>query len=63
LLNRLRAADWPDQVDHGPALHKIVSLLSQGVAAAAAIGEALLHGRTLAVWRKALLSVRAPQSI
>lgn len=56
LLDRLTAADWPDEIDHGPALGEIISLLSQGVAAAEAIGEALLHGRTLAIWRKALLA-------
>jgi hypothetical protein len=50
------AADWPDGIDHGPALREIVSLLSQGVAAAEVIGDALLHGRTLAIWRKALLA-------
>lgn len=56
LLNRLTAADWPDEIDHGPALREIIGLLSQGVAAAEAIGEALLNGRTLAIWRKALLA-------
>ena len=56
LLDRLVAADWPDGIDHGPALREIISLLSQGVAAAEAIGDALLHGRTLAIWRKALLA-------
>lgn len=56
LLDRLTAADWPDEVDHGPALREIIGLLSQGVAAAEAIGEALLNGRTLAIWRKALLA-------
>src|SRR5690606_34966403 len=56
LLHRLTAADWPDAIDHGPALREIIDLLSQGVAAAEAIGEALLNGRTLAIWRKALLA-------
>ena len=56
LLDRLVAADWPDGIDHGPALREIISLLSQGVAAAEVIGDALLHGRTLAIWRKALLA-------
>lgn len=37
-------------------LREIIALLSQGVAAAEAIGEALLHGRTLAIWRKVLLA-------
>jgi len=56
LLDRLVVADWPDGIDHGPALREIISLLSQGVAAAEVIGDALLHGRTLAIWRKALLA-------
>ena len=56
LLDRLVTADWPDGIDHGPALREIISLLSQGVAAAEVIGDALLHGRTLAIWRKALLA-------
>lgn len=56
LLDRLTAAEWPDEIDHGPALREIMGLLSQGVAAAEAIGEALLHGRTLAIWRKVLLA-------
>ena len=56
LLDRLTAADWPDEVDHGPAIREIISLLSQGITAAGAIGRALLHGRTLAIWRKALLT-------
>jgi len=56
LLDRLTAADWPDEIDHGPALREIIGLLSQGVAAAEAVGEALLNGRTLAIWRKALLA-------
>jgi hypothetical protein len=56
LLDRLTAADWPDEIDHGPALREIIGLLLQGVAAAEAIGEALLNGRTLAIWRKALLA-------
>ena len=30
LLDRLTAADWPDGIDHGPALREIVALLSQG---------------------------------
>lgn len=56
LLDRLTASDWPDEIDHGPALREIIALLSQGVAAAEAIGEGLLHGRTLAIWRKVLLA-------
>ena len=56
LIERLTARDWPDEIDHGPALRDIVSLLSQGISAAEAIGEKLLSGRVLAIWRKALLA-------
>jgi hypothetical protein len=56
LLDRLTAADWPDQINYSPALREIISLLSQGVRAAEGIGEALLRDRTLAIWRKALLA-------
>jgi hypothetical protein len=55
LIDRLGAADWPDKVDHGPDLRKIIDLLAQGLSQAASTGEAMLNGRTLAIWRKALL--------
>lgn len=54
LIDRLTAGDWPDESDHGPALRDIVTLLAKGVAAAEEIGTALLRGRPLAIWRKAL---------
>lgn len=54
LLNRLTAADWPDGNDHAGELRPIVELLQQGRAQAPAAGEALLRGRALAIWRKAL---------
>ena len=41
---------------HGADLARHRRLLAQGAAAAEAIGGALLHGRTLAIWRKALLA-------
>ncbi len=56
LIDRLAAKDWPDETDHSPALRDIITLLAQGVASAEAVGETLLHGRALAIWRKALLA-------
>ena len=56
LLDRLTPADWPDAKDHAPALRGIVELLAKGHAAADEIGLALLSGRALAIWRKALLA-------
>jgi hypothetical protein len=56
LIAHLTAADWPDKKDHGEALRCIVTLLQTGMQAAGEIGEALLHGRSLAIWRKALLA-------
>jgi PD-(D/E)XK nuclease superfamily len=56
LLGRLTAADWPDGNDHGDTLRGVIALLGKGTVAAAEIGEALLSGRPLAIWRKALLA-------
>jgi hypothetical protein len=56
LIGRLTADDWPDGIDHGPTLHKIIALLSQGCRAAKAAGETLLRQRARAIWRKALLA-------
>ena len=56
IIDRTTAAEWPDTVDHGAALRDIVGLLAQGAAAAELVGGTLLHGRTLAIWRKALLA-------
>lgn len=56
LIDRIAASDWPDETNHGPALRDIVTLLAQGIAAAEEVGNALLHGRALAIWRKALLA-------
>lgn len=56
LLGRLTAADWPDEQDHTPTLRGIVELLAKGHSAAEEIGAALLSGRALAIWRKALLA-------
>lgn len=56
LLSRLKAEDWPDGTDHVPALRKAIDLLAQGPNVAQEIGNAFLKGRSLAIWRKALLA-------
>ena len=56
LLDRLTPADWPDAQDHAATLRGIVELLAKGHTAAEEIGAALLNGRALAIWRKALLA-------
>lgn len=53
-LDRLEAGDWPQEQDGGQTLRSIVTTLARGLPRAAAIGEDLLHGRTRAIWRKAL---------
>lgn len=56
LLLRLKPADWPDAKDHAPTLRKAIDILAKGPAAAQEIGNAFLKGRSLAIWRKALLA-------
>ena len=56
LLGGLTAADWPDEQDHTQSLRAIIDLLAKGHAAAVEIGAAFLSGRSLAIWRKALLA-------
>ncbi|MDW9414214.1 PD-(D/E)XK nuclease family protein [Sinorhizobium meliloti] len=56
LLDRLTAADWPDGQDHSGTLRAIIALLAKGIWAAEEIGAALLSGRALTIWRKALLA-------
>lgn len=56
LLARLKPEDWPDVMDHVPALQGAVELLTKGPDAAQDIGEAFLQGRALTIWRKALLA-------
>ena len=55
LIDGLNAEDWPDKTDHGPALGNIITLLGKGIKGAEEVGETLLHGRVLTIWRKALL--------
>ena len=54
VIDGLRAADWSDGNDHGPALSAIIDLLSQGIEAAEEAGETLLRGRVRTIWRRAL---------
>ena len=54
LIDGLGPADWPDGIDHGPALAAIVELLSRGIEAAADAGETLLRRQARAIWRRAL---------
>ena len=56
LIDGLTAADWPDEINHSPELGAIITLLARGVDAAEEAGKTLLHGRVLAIWRKALLA-------
>lgn len=56
LLTRLKPDDWPDGMDHAPALRAAVDLLAKGPDDAQDIGEAFLNGRALSIWRKALLA-------
>lgn len=56
LFARLKPEDWPDGVDHVPALRAAVELLAKGPDAALEVGNAFLKGRALAIWRKALLA-------
>ncbi|SAL05557.1 PD-(D/E)XK nuclease superfamily protein [Caballeronia calidae] len=56
LLARVKAEHWPDGMDHGAAVLALVERLFGGVDAAREIGEAMLQGRALAIWREALLA-------
>lgn len=56
LLARLKREDWPDGVDHTAGLRTLAELLAKGPGAASEIGDAFLKGRTLSIWRKALLT-------
>ena len=47
-------AEWPEGQDFGSELRTIIELLARGVDDAVEIGEELLAGRALSIWRKAL---------
>ena len=55
LINGLSPEDWPDQNDQGKHLLELIEILDQGKDQAAEIGESLLKGLPLSIWRKALL--------
>ena len=55
LLNGLTPDDWPEQDDKGTHLLNLIALLDKGKGHAREIGEDLLKGLPLTVWRKALL--------
>ena len=50
----LAPRDFSDGKDHRPLLEEIIETLSKGLMESAAIGDRLLDGKALAVWRKAL---------
>ncbi len=54
-IQRLKPEAWPGGEDHTPQLRALDQLL-QGTSAAKDIGEALLKDRSLAIWRKALVT-------
>jgi RecB family exonuclease len=54
LLTSLTAQDWPDEVDLTTQLRQAVELLQSGHSGAEAAGTALLSGRALGIWKKAL---------
>jgi hypothetical protein len=59
LLARIAPSDWPDGTDHDEALAALaalVHLLQQGAAGADVVGEQLLCGRALSIWRRALVA-------
>ena len=46
--------DFSDGGDHRPLLHEIIEAIGHGLNSASEIGKALLQGRALAIWQKAL---------
>ncbi len=50
----LTPENFSDTKDHKPLLDEMIETLGKGLSAADEIGEALLEGRALAIWRKAL---------
>ena len=58
LLAKLTPEDWPDGVDHTPALRAAIEILAKGPDAAAEIGEAFLRlAEPVAVYQTALYNV------
>lgn len=56
LICRLTPEDWPGGADHSSTLSTVVETLVKGPNAADEIGDTFLSGRTLSIWRKALLA-------
>jgi PD-(D/E)XK nuclease superfamily len=54
VLSTLTPDSFRDGGDHAPALRDLVDILARGLKRAVEIGELLLKGRCLAIWRKAL---------
>ena len=54
VVGELMPEAFSDGKDHRQALEKIIDTVSDGIGEAVEIGEGLLDGRALAVWRKAL---------
>jgi hypothetical protein len=54
-LSSVPAEAWPGGTDHSTELLRLLELLNRGTAAAQEAGEMFLSGRSLAIWRKALL--------
>ena len=55
----LNPEDFPDGVDPRPRLLDIIDAAGLGLAKAAEVGERLLQGKALAIWRKALTDAPA----
>ena len=55
----LDAQDFPDGVDPRPLLIDIIDAIGLGLSEASAVGERLLQGKALAIWRKALTDAPA----
>ena len=53
-IDALAPEDFSDDEDHRPVLEEIIDILREGLTESAEIGERLLDGKSLAVWRKAL---------
>lgn len=53
-LGALAPESFSDGMDHRPLLGEIIETLRKGLSEAADIGDGLLEGRSLAVWRMAL---------
>ena len=55
----LKVEDFSDGVDHRPKLLSIIDAIGMGLGNAIDLGERLLEGRSLAIWRKALADAPA----